>query len=143
MERPETTLFAIAKGTYTEIVSIAAPVSARAGDLVAVTVRVKNLWNTSIYISLAAKVNGVGISVTPGYANVGAGAIYSFTASFTMPDNGVRLTAQSYYYAATVWYEDDSFYTDIALEGAPPPPPPPPPAEPDFFGFGISEYSKV
>lgn len=110
---------AIAVGAYTEIVNIIAPAQAAYGDLVTVEVRVRNLYSEPIYISVAGQYNGALISFSPEYANVGAGATYSFTGSFSMPNNDVRLHIWSYYWTGEEWYPDDYSYVDIALTAPP------------------------
>jgi len=50
---------------------------------------------------------------------VGAGATYSFTRSFTMPNKDVRLEVWSFYWIGTEWYQDDYSYVDIALAAPP------------------------
>lgn len=117
--RPIGHLAAIAVGAYTELVAIIAPAEAAAGDLVTVEVRVKNLYTGPMYISVAGQYNGTLISFSPDYASVGAGATYSFTTSFTMPNNDIRLHVWSYYWTGEEWYPDDYSYVDIALAAPP------------------------
>ncbi len=112
-------LAAIAIGAFTEIVDIIAPAEADAGDLVNVEVRARNLHTGPIYISVAGQYNGALISFSPDYATVEAGATYSFTASFTMPNNDIRLNIWSYYWTGEEWYPDDYSYVDIALVAPP------------------------
>lgn len=109
-------------GTYTEIISIIAPSEAGYGDLVSIEVKVKNLTDYPIYIAVSGQYDGVDTPFSPDYATVGAGAIYSFTSSFTMPNNDVRLQVWSWYWPPMdVWYQDDYGYVDIALEVEAPP----------------------
>ncbi|GAI60043.1 unnamed protein product [marine sediment metagenome] len=112
-------LAAIAAGAFTEIVAISAPDSAAYGDLVNIEVRVRNLHTGPIYIAVDAQYNGSRISFSPEYASVGAGATYSFTGSFSMPNNDVRLHVWSYYWTGEEWHDDDYSYVDIALAAPP------------------------
>ena len=117
--RPIGELAEIAVGAYTDIVSITAPSSAKYGDTVSVTVQVKNLASYAIYIAATGRYDGVDIAFSPDYASVGAGATYSFTISFTMPNNNIKLEAWSWYWTGTEWYQDDYEYVNIALAAAP------------------------
>jgi len=111
----------IAAGNYTDIVAIIAPSEAAAGDLVSIEIRVKNIWTGSFYIAVTGRYNGVNISFSPDYAAVGAGATYSFTTSFTMPNNDIRLDVGSWYWTGDEWIQDAQDYVDIALEVEAPP----------------------
>ena len=108
----------IALGAYTDIVSIIAPSQAAYGDEVAIEVRVRNIWIDSFYIAVTGRYNGVDVYFSPDYANVGAGATYSFTTSFTMPNKDVSLHIQSFFWSEPEWYQDDYDYVDIALAAA-------------------------
>ncbi|MBA7663609.1 hypothetical protein ES703_71654 [subsurface metagenome] len=109
-------LAAIAIGAYTEIVDIIAPVEAAYGDLVSVEVRVRNLYSSPIYIATTGHYDGIDFALAPEYATVEAGATYSFTYSFVMPSNDVRLEVWSFYWVEEIsdWYQDDYSYVDIA-----------------------------
>lgn len=124
----------IAKGSYTEIVGITAPSEAASGAEVSIEVKVKNIWDKSFYIAVTGRYNGVDIAFKPDYANVGAGATYSFTSSFTMPNKGVKLDIWSFYWTGTEWYQDDYGYVNIALAAL---------AKSEFRGFGVNEYNKT
>ncbi len=102
-------------GTYTDIVEIVAPSSARSGELVNIVAKVKNLYNDAIYISTSGKYDNIIFNLYPEYAAVGAGATYSFSGSFPMPNKGVRVYVWSYYWDGTEWRQDDEGYVDIAL----------------------------
>ena len=132
--RPVGQLAEVAAGAYTDIVSIIAPSSAKYGDVVSITVKVKNLYTVAIYIAVTGRYNGVDIAFSPDYATVGAGATYTFTGSFTMPNKSIKLEAWSFYWTGTEWYQDDYEYVNIALAAAP---------TPEFQSFGIAEYNKV
>jgi hypothetical protein len=103
-------------GTYTDIVSITAPASAKYGDAVSVTVKVKNIFSLPLNIAVTGRYNGVDIAFSPVYATVGAGVTYSFTSSFTMPNKNIKLDVWSSYWVDYVgWYQDDYEYVNIAL----------------------------
>jgi len=123
----------IAKGAYTEIVRITAPSEAVSGANVSIEAKVKNIWANSFYIAVTGQYDGVDIAFSPDYANVGAGATYSFTSSFTMPNKGIRVHVWSFYWTGTEWYQDDYRYVDIALTAL----------KSEFSGFGVREYTKV
>ncbi|MBA7695092.1 hypothetical protein ES703_103713 [subsurface metagenome] len=124
---------AVAVGAYTDIVAIYGPAEAKAGETVNLQVDVRNLHTEAIYIAVTGRYNGTDIYSSPDYLNVGAGAIASFTLSFTMPSNDIRVDIWSLYWAEPEWYADDYSYVDIVLAVPP---------EPEFSGFGITEYSK-
>lgn len=111
----------VAIGAYTQIVGIIAPSEAAYGDLVSIEVRVRNLYTTPIYIAVTGRYDGVDILFSPDYISVGAGATYSFSSSFTMPNNDVRLHVWSFYWTGTDWYQEDYSYVDIALGVEAPP----------------------
>jgi len=108
----------IGAGAYTDIISITAPSSAKYGDTVSVTVKVKNLYTSAIYIGASGRYDGSG-AFSPNYASVEAGATYSFTYSFTMPNQNIRLDVWSWYWTGTEWYQDDYEYVNIALAAPP------------------------
>lgn len=121
----------IARGTYMEILSISAPASASPGDRVPVEVRVQSLYASPIYIAVTSRYNGIDLFFSPDYALVNTYAVQTFTASFIMPNNDVRLDVWSFYWLEPEWYQDDYGYIDIAVAAVP---------ESAFRGFGISEY---
>ena len=105
----------VAVGKYTDIVSITAPASAKYGDTVSVTVKVKNIYSFPLNIAVTGRYNGVDISFSP-IATVPAGATYSFTKSFTMPNKSIKLDVWSSYWVDYVgWLQDDYEYVNIAL----------------------------
>ena len=110
---------AIAQGAYTEIVDIIAPSQAAFGDLVNVEVKVKNIGDFAFYVAVTGRYDETVLTFSPDYAAVDAGAIQSFTTSFTMPDKGARVHAWSFYWTGEEWYQDDYDYVDIALEAIP------------------------
>lgn len=121
----------LAAGAWTNIISITAPSKAPYGQTVNFQVKVANLATYGIYIAVTAQQDGSNITVSPDYAGVDAGATYTFTGAFTMPNKGVRLTVWSFFWTGSEWAQDDSRYLDIAL------------VSPEFQGFAISDYSKT
>jgi len=103
-------------GIYTDITEIVAPSSARAGDSVDITARVRNLADYSIYISTSGKFDNTIFYLYPESSSVGAGATYSFSGSFTMPNRKVRVYVWSWFWTGSEWYQDDAAYVDISLE---------------------------
>ncbi len=106
---------AIAIGAYTEIVSIIAPSAAAYGDLVTVEVRVRNLYSDYLAVKVGGYLDATEIWFSPDYAWIDPGATYSFTYSFTMPNNAVTLHLWSYYWTGEEWYADDYSSVYIAL----------------------------
>jgi len=120
-------------GTYTDIIEIAAPRSARAGEQVNVGVRVKNLLGYAFYIAVTAMFDSTRVPLSPGYASVGGGETHSFDGPFSMPERKVTVWAYSWYWDGSKWVEDDKDYVLIDL------------AElvPEFSQFVIADYSVV
>jgi len=120
--------------TYTDIVEIVAPASARAGDTVRVVVRVKNIYTGAIYISVTGRVDETSLIFTPSYAVVNPGEVYSFAASFIMPNKTVRVHSWSWYWDGSQWQVvdkgDDYEHKDISLAVL----------EPVFSEFKIKDY---
>ena len=118
-------------GTYTSV-AIVAPAEALAGQVVEIQARVQNLAGYDIYISPSAKFDNTLLYLNPDYAIVGAGQVYSFSGSFTMPNKVVRIYVWSYYWDGEEWRWDDEAYVDIALKEM----------VPEFKGFALTEYNK-
>lgn len=107
-------------GLYTEITEVVVPSSVIAGELVSVTVRVRNLTGGALYIcvygyTIVAGQAEVYRSFSPQYALVEPEATYSFTSSFIMPNDAQHLHVWGYYWTGTEWYPDDYAYSYIAL----------------------------
>jgi len=116
---PISQLAAVGKGAFTEIVDIVAPSSAPAGSRVDITVKIKNLYSSTIGIMVGGALE-YGVSPWPTItfpspsANVGPGATYSFNGYFTMPSVAVTIHAYSYYYAEG-WHFDDEAVKAVSL----------------------------
>jgi len=92
-------------GTYTQI-SIDAPDSAEAGSWVPVTVNVKNLYHTGIYVTLVAKWGYTEFIRVENWV-ISAGHTLGFAGSFRMPSQSVTIHAECYYKGT-----DGKFYLD-------------------------------
>jgi len=110
---------------YADIVEIAAPDQAQAGDRMDITVRIKNTYSSPIGIMVGGALE-YGVSPWPGIAfpdpstNVDAGVTHSFSGYFTMPDRKVTIHAYSYYYGADgSWHFDDEMTKVIDLAAVP------------------------
>ncbi len=106
---------------YADIIEIIAPSEAQFGSRVDITVRIKNTYSAAIGIMVGGALE-YGVSPWPGItfpnssANVNAGATYSFTGYFTMPDKKVTIHAYSYWYGADgAWHFDDEMTKVVNL----------------------------
>jgi hypothetical protein len=106
---------------YADIIEIVAPSEAQAGSRVDITVRIRNTHSAPIGI-MAGGALEYGVSPWPGIsfaspsANVDAGATYSFSGYFTMPDKKVTIHAYSYWYGADgAWHFDDEMTKAVNL----------------------------
>jgi hypothetical protein len=126
---------------YADIIEIVAPSEAAPGNLVNVTVRVKNLYSAAISIMVVGvpEYSGLppaqyieGLYPQQAVANVNAGVTYSFDGYFYMPDKAVTVHAYSYWYGSDdLWHLDDEMTKVVSL------------AQPQFANFGVTDYSKV
>ena len=124
---------------YADIVEIVAPSQAAPGDLVNITVRVKNLYSAPIGIMVGGALE-YGVSPWPGIefpldsANVDGGATYSFSGYFYMPDKGVTIHVYSYWYGADgYWYFDDEMTKTVNLAAL----------TPQVSEFKVADFYKV
>ena len=112
----------VAVGAYTEIRDIIAVSEAAAGDLVAVIVYVKNLYNNYNYICVSGKFDDTSLSFSPEDEYVVPWGECSFRAFFDMPNKDVRVHIWSWYWDGSQWQivgaGDDYSYADIALKEA-------------------------
>ncbi len=106
---------------YADITGITAPSEAAQGSRVDITVKIKNTYSAAIAIMVGGALE-YGVSPWPGITfpvqsvNVDAGATYSFTGYFTMPDKKVTIHAYSYWYGSDgSWYYDDEMTKEINL----------------------------
>ncbi|MBI2849763.1 MAG: hypothetical protein HYX80_01815 [Chloroflexi bacterium] len=126
---------------YADIVEIVAPAQAAAGELVNVTVRIKNLYSSPVGIKVvgvpeyAGLPPGTYIDFPVENANVNPGETFSFYGSFTMPGGRVTIHAYSYWYGAdSLWHFDDEMTKTVELAAAP---------QPAISDFRIMDYIKV
>lgn len=117
-------------GAYTDIIEIAAPRSARAGEQVNVAVRVKNLLTYPFYVAVTAMFDSTRFPLSPEYASVAGGEIHSFDGSFSMPGYRVTVWGYSWYWDGSKWVEDDKDYAVIDLAEL----------APEFSEFTIKDY---
>ena len=110
---------------YADIVGITAPSEAMEGSRVDITVRIKNLYSSTIGIMVSGALE-YGVSPWPGITfpessdNVEPGSTRSFSGYFTMPNKKVTIHAYSYYYASDgYWYFDDEMTKTVNLAQVP------------------------
>jgi len=112
----------VAQGAYTEITEIVAPASVPAGSLVAITVRIKNNYSSTVAIMVDGSLE-YGVTPWPGInfptdtANVDPGVTYSFSGNFIMPGVAVIIHAYSYYYSTDgSWPFDDEMTKSVDVD---------------------------
>ena len=110
---------------YADIVGITAPSEAMEGSRVDITVKIKNLYSSTIGIMVGGALE-YGVSPWPGVTfpessdNVGPGSTRSFSGYFTMPNKKITIHAYSYYYASDgYWYFDDEMTKTVNLAQVP------------------------
>ena len=124
---------------YAQIVEIVAPSQAVSGERVDITVRIKNTYSSAIGIMVGGALEyGVtpwpGITFPSNSANVNAGATYSFSGYFTMPNKAVTIHAYSYWYGAdSAWHFDDEKTKSVNLATL----------TPQVSEFKIADFTKV
>jgi hypothetical protein len=124
---------------YADVVSIVAPSEAYSGSRVDITVKIKNLYTSTIGIMVGGALEyGVtpwpGIEFPTNWANVAAGATQSFDGYFTMPNKDVKIHAYSYYYGSDgLWHFDDEMTKTVYLVAL----------TPQVSEFRILDYYKV
>ena len=122
---------------YADIVKVAAPGKAVAGDTVIVDVSVKNTGSIDRYIAVTGAYDSSALSFQFDYLLVAPGQTVIMRGWFTMPSTKVRVTVWSWYWDGSEWQikdkGDDTAFVDIAL------------AElvAAFSEFKITDYIKV
>lgn len=103
-------------GTYTQIVEIVVPSSARAGDWVDVTIKVKNIWTDWVHVWTLGLYDSVERFVD--FTDwIPAGSTHEYMGSFIMPDRDVTIHAYTYYEGeGGGWYFDDEAEKAVSLE---------------------------
>ena len=123
---------------YADIVGIVAPAEAVAGNRVDITVRIKNLYSSTIGIMVGGALE-YGVTPWPGInfpddtENVAGGVTHSFNGWFTMPSKRVTIHAYSYYYADGSWHFDDEMTRAVDLAAVP---------ESEFGSIEIISYAR-
>ncbi|MBA7659736.1 hypothetical protein ES703_67728 [subsurface metagenome] len=114
--RPIAQVADIAKGAYTDIVDIVAPSSARAGETVSVTIKIKNIWTASVHVYAVGVWDSEERFIDWLDYWIPAGSTHSFSGSFIMPARDVTIHAYSYYEAADGYlYFDDEAQASVTL----------------------------
>ncbi|MBA7666997.1 hypothetical protein ES703_75082 [subsurface metagenome] len=103
-------------GTYSDIVEIVAPSSARAGETVPVTIKIRNKYSASVHVAAIGIYDSEERFIDwPDYW-IPAGETHPFSGSFIMPDRDVTIHAYSYYEDADgYWYPDDEAEKAVSL----------------------------
>lgn len=128
---------------YADIIEIVAPSQAVSGSRVDITVKVKNLYSAPIGIMLVGvpEYSGLppgqyidGLYPQQAVANVSAGATYSFSGYFYMPDKVVTIHVYSYWYGTdNAWHLDDEMTKQVSLATL----------TPQVSEFKIADFYKV
>ena len=108
---------------YAQIADVIVQDRAAAGEVVEVTVYVKNLYQAPVSMGTLAVFlygeHGQTVNFPVYTTNIGAGQTEAFAGSFAMPDAGGQLWVISIWYGADgQWHRDDEVYKDIQLEEA-------------------------
>ena len=119
---------------YADIIKIAAPASAIEGETVIIDVSVKNISTVDQYIALTGIADSTALTWRFVYFLVSPGETVVIWGKFTMPSKKVRVTVWSWHRDGSTWVQDDTGYVDIALAAVP---------QPEFTGFGITDYSQI
>ena len=102
---------------YSEI-EIVAPSTAEAGAIVDVEVRITNLVDYTIYAIPVLRVNGEW-AAEGSYERIVPGETRSWYFQFTMPEQSVKVTAESWCEDTFEWHLDDTAQKTIVLAGLP------------------------
>jgi len=103
-------------GTYTDIIGIDAPSSARAGEAVPVEVSIRNKYPATVHVAAVAVYDTEGRFIDWMDSWIPAGEAHSFSGSFVMPDREVIVHAYSYFEAAGGdWNFDDEAEKAVSL----------------------------
>ena len=116
-----------------DIIAIAAPSSAPAGEQVIVDVSVKNISVSDQYIAVTAVYDSTSFPFQFDYLLVSPGQTVIFRGLFTMLSKNVGITAWSWSWDGSKWVQDDQMTKDIALVTL----------TPQVSEFKILDFSKV
>jgi len=109
---------AVARGAYTEITEIVAPSSAKVGDWVDVTIKVKNIWATTVGVWTLGLYNSVERLID--FEDwIPAGSTHEYMGAFIMPDRDVTIHAYTYYLAEDGYRFDDEAEKRVSLAAPP------------------------
>jgi hypothetical protein len=107
---------------YADVIEIVAPSQATQSNQVDITVKIKNIYSVAIGIKVVGVPeyeglpSGLYIQFPVQSVNVNAGATYSFSGYFTMPDKKVTIHIYSYWYGAdNLWHLDDEMTKVVNL----------------------------
>ncbi|MDO8715670.1 MAG: hypothetical protein Q7J73_02515 [Dehalococcoidales bacterium] len=116
-----------------DIIAIASPSSAPAGEQVIVDVSVTNSSDSDQYIAVTALYNSASFPFQFDYLLVSPGQTVVFRGWFSMPSENVMVTAWSWAWDGSQWIHDDQITQDIALAVL----------TPQISEFQILDFSKV
>ncbi|MBA7543916.1 hypothetical protein ES705_36259 [subsurface metagenome] len=107
-------------GKYTDILEIVAPSSAKAGDWVNVTIKVKNIWTATVGVWTLGLYNSVERLID--FEDwIPAGSTHEYGGAFKMPDKDVVIHAYTYYLAEDGYHFDDEAEKRVSLAAPPEP----------------------
>ncbi len=108
----------VARGAYTEITEIVAPSSARAGDWVDVTIKIKNISTATVGVWTLGLYNSVERFVD--FEDwIPAGSTREYMGTFIMPDRDVTIHAYTYYLTEDGYRFDDEAEKRVSLAAPP------------------------
>ncbi|MBA7596435.1 hypothetical protein ES703_03405 [subsurface metagenome] len=108
----------VARGAYTEITEIVAPSSAKAGDWVAVTIKVKNIWTDYVGVWTTGIYDSAELIID--FEDwIPAGSTHEYMGGFIMPDRDVTIHAYTYYLAVDGYRFDDEAEKRVSLAAPP------------------------
>ena len=122
-------------GQYSDIVEINVPSSAVPGSTVNVEVRIKNLCSYAINLTATkGRIDGTVLRFGSVHRVVSAGQTASWYDSFTMPDDDVLVSVESWYEGSDgIWRSDDYAEKEIGLYSVP---------SSEFGSIAITSYER-
>lgn len=103
-------------GAYTDIISITAPSSAAAGEIVNVTIIIKSTANVPLTVSVAGVYDSEERFIDGLTATIYPGLTHSFSGSFAMPSSACTIHAYSSYWGVDgLWHLDDEAAKNVNL----------------------------
>ena len=111
-------LIRVARGAYTEITEIVAPSSAKAGDWVGVTIKVKNIWSADVGVWTTGIYDSEELFID--FEDwIPAGSTHEYMGAFIMPDRDVTIHAYTYFLAEDGYRYDDEAEKRVSLAAPP------------------------